>query len=179
MTTDGTLGIGAYPPAEYTAPVMEASAPFPRFTPRGPPSQLIAQLDLATGEKTPTTDYQHLSPVYETVTPSPTLTRRFDLPLHQAPAHNSAPNQGQGAKPETKAKQKPRADVAPSKAEAVHTTNPKTNGHAKGAKGESETGSGWQKIPKGRKKAAEGKNKQEIYPQSEQPPKNDLERKGG
>ncbi|KAK8851643.1 hypothetical protein PGQ11_014122 [Apiospora arundinis] len=185
MTPEGALGIGGYSSPEYTAPVVDPSGPYPRFVPRGPPSQLIAQLDLATGEKTPTTDLQHLSPVYETVTPSPTLTRRFDLPPYQAPAHNSAPNQGQDAKPETKAKPKSRADMAPSKTEAAHSTNPKINGHArenghaKGAKGENDNGGGWQKIPKGRKKAAEGKSKQEMYPQSEQPPKNELERKGG
>ncbi|KAK8132649.1 hypothetical protein PG999_000822, partial [Apiospora kogelbergensis] len=184
MAPDGNIGINPYSSPEYTAPVTDPSAPFPRLTPRGPPSQLIAQLDLATGEKAPTTDYQHLSPVYETVTPSPTLTRRFDLPLQQAPTHSSVPNQGQDTKPETKAKQKPRAEVASSKTEAAHLTNPKTNGlarengHAKGTKGESENGGGWQRIPKGRKKAADGKNKQELYPQSEQPPKNDLERKG-
>ncbi|KAK8122190.1 Pap 25a associated domain family [Apiospora sp. TS-2023a] len=185
MTSDGTLGIAGYSAPDYKGPVMDPSAPFPRFAPRGPPSQLIAQLDLATGEKTPTTDLQHLSPVYETVTPSPTLTRRFDLPLHQAPAHTNAPAQSQDTKPETKAKPKPRAEVAPSKVEAAHSTNPRINGHArenghaKGGKGENENGSGWQKMTKGRKKAAEGKSKQELYPQSEQPPKNDLERKGG
>ncbi|KAK8075004.1 putative polynucleotide adenylyltransferase [Apiospora hydei] len=185
MTPDGGLGLTAYPAADYTGPVMDPSAHFQRFTPRGPPSQLIAQLDLATGEKAPTTDLQHLSPVYETVTPSPTLTRRFDLPLYQAPSHVNAPSQGQDVKPEAKTKAKPRADVASSKVEAAHSTNPRANGparengHAKGAKNDHEHGGGWQKIPKGRKKAAELKSKQEMYPQSEQPPKNELERKGG
>jgi len=66
--------------------------------------------------------------------------------------------------------QKPPRAAAP----AVKAPPPRTNGHIRAAKSESD--GGWQKAGKGKKRPANIATQQG---QAEQPPKNDSERKGG
>ncbi|OTB07410.1 hypothetical protein M426DRAFT_8783 [Hypoxylon sp. CI-4A] len=168
-------------------PAAFAPASFQRFPPRTTPSPLFAQLDLATENRLQTTEYPHLSPVYEANSPSPSFTRRLELPFDQAPTlPNTVAHSQPELKPETaKAKQRSPIEV-PSRTEGFTLSNPRVNGlsrengHVRGAKSESDnTGSGWQKMSRGRKKGNDPKPRSEAYPQSEQLPKNDSERKGG
>jgi hypothetical protein len=89
-------------------------------------------------------------------------------------------------KHDAKSKQKSPNESPPSKSDVTHVPNPKINGivkengHTRGAKSESDNiPGGWQKISKGKKKGTDGKTRSDVYPQSEQLPKNDSERKGG
>ncbi|KAI1460160.1 hypothetical protein F4805DRAFT_17509 [Annulohypoxylon moriforme] len=158
----------------------------PRFPIRSTPSPLIAQLDLATEHRLQS-EQSHLSPVYETNSPSPSFSRRLELPFDQAPPLASvvAHNQPDFKPESTKGKQKSPVDASPSKLEGMPLPNPRVNGlarengHVRGAKSESDnTGSGWQKM-RSKKKGNDMKPRSEVYPQSEQLPKNDSERKGG
>lgn len=152
------------------------------------PSPLIAQLDLATENRLQSTEYPHLSPVYEANSPSPSFTRRLELPFDQAPGLPStvAYSQPEFNSESTKDKQKSPIENPPHKLEGLPLPNPRVNGlsrengHIRGAKSESDnTGSGWQKMTRGRKKGNDLKPRSDAYPQSEQLPKNDSERKGG
>lgn len=150
----------------------------------------IAPLDLAVANPA-LPESQHLSPVYEMRTPSPTVLRRFDAPAnhdrvvpvqsanspeehrrdHQRPRNlqkplerNGVGKEGDGGSP-VKARQNGTAlqEGAPPRA----------------AKGETDNAGAWQKT-KSKKKQMDTKAAGTKAPsQSEQPPKNDLERKGG
>ncbi|KAI0376206.1 hypothetical protein F5Y04DRAFT_214951 [Hypomontagnella monticulosa] len=159
-----------------------------RFPVRAAPNGLIAQLDLATENHLQPAEYSHLSPVYETNSPSPSFTRRLEFPLVQAPASSSPVAQSQPDFKAESVKVKQRSPVEPpsSRPEGSLPTHPRVNGlsrengHVRGAKSESDnTGSGWQRMTRGRKKGNDTKPRNEVYPQSEQLPKNDSERKGG
>lgn len=161
---------------------------FLRFQPRQPSSPLIAQLDLATADRLQAAEFQHLSPVYEVNSPSPSFSRKLELPQDSAmkrPTPGPMSRSESRADP-TKGKQKSPIQSA-SRPEGTNLPHPKLNGlvrengHVRGAKSESDNsgGSGWQKIPRGRKKGTEVKSRNDAYPQSEQLPKNDSERKGG
>jgi len=154
---------------------------WPHFPPRGPPNPLIAHLDLATRNETQEGQMQHLSPVYEMNSPSPTLARTAEVASSQT--NNGAASQS-AIKPELKADQ--------GRSKQKHTehhqaTNPRINGlarengHARGSKSESENAvnGGWQKISKGKKKGGEGKARNEPQTQREELPKDESERKGG
>ncbi|RYP73899.1 hypothetical protein DL771_003341 [Monosporascus sp. 5C6A] len=185
------LNYAPFPVGVYSSTGTNGTAgkPFLRFPPRQPPSPLIAQLDLATGDRQQSTEFPHLSPVYEANSPSPSFSRKLELPSNPAVAH---PISGAGGRPEggidepsSKAKQK--SAVETPRPEGSDLPNPRINGlarengHVRSAKSESDNaaGNGWQKIPKGRKKGAETKSRNDANPQSEQLPKNDSERKGG
>ncbi|KAL7620911.1 hypothetical protein AAE478_008221 [Parahypoxylon ruwenzoriense] len=161
---------------------------FQRFPLRSSPNTLIAQLDLATENRMQTNEYPHLSPVYEANSPSPNFTRRLELPFNQAPplqtteAHSPPDFEIEPSK----GKQKSPIEALPSRFEGSILPNPRVNGlsrengHTRGVKSESDNaGSGWQKMTRGRKKGNDVKPRSEVYPQSEQLPKNDSERKGG
>ncbi|KAI2472220.1 hypothetical protein F4781DRAFT_7501 [Annulohypoxylon bovei var. microspora] len=160
-----------------------------RFPIRSTPSPLIAQLDLATEHRLQqSSDQSHLSPVYETNSPSPSFSRRLELPVDQAAALPGTIAYSQpDFKPElTTGKQKSPIEPSSSRLEGAPLPNPRVNGlarengHIRGAKSESDnTGNGWQKMTRGRKKGNDVKPRSEVYPQSEQLPKNDSERKGG
>ncbi|KAI0172565.1 hypothetical protein GGR52DRAFT_413220 [Hypoxylon sp. FL1284] len=159
---------------------------FQRFVVR-PPSALIAQLDLATENRVAANDYPHLSPVYEASSPSPNFTRRLELPFDQSSVlpPTVTPSQEEVKTEPSKGKQKSPVEAS-SRQDVPPIPNPRVNGlsrengHVRGVKSESDnTGSGWQKMTRGRKKGGEAKPRNEVYPQSEQLPKNDSERKGG
>lgn len=155
-----------------------------RGSSRNTSSGLIAPLDLAIGDnrinKASMVDMAHLSPVYETRTPSPTTHRKTDsgnakdLPLRPSaknaaneakrpPANDKSTGNQEGQKPKN----------ARSNAPAPRSNPPRENGHVRGAKSESD--GGWQKAGR-KKKAPSGLN---VTSNSEQLPKNEAERKGG
>ncbi|KAI1645776.1 uncharacterized protein F4817DRAFT_161899 [Daldinia loculata] len=158
-----------------------------RFPIRASPNALIAQLDLATENRLQATELSHLSPVYETNSPSPSFTRRLELPYDQAPAvpTTMAYSQPDFQAEPSKAKQKSLVETSP-RVDGPMPLHPRVNGlsrengHTRGVKSESDNAStGWQKMSRGRKKGNDTKARSEAYPQSEQLPKNDSERKGG
>jgi len=161
----------------------------------------IAPLDLAMPEHSFAVDLQHLSPVYETRTPSPTAVRKFDGPF----AHNTVNLErfslAQGAAGALKDSRKEHAGVARSsqrsptdatsiKQDLATTGGPvntrvnglaaRENGHVRGAKSESDNASGWQKA-KPRKKPAGGDAKAVAsgHVNGEQLPRHESDRKGG
>ncbi|KAI1080082.1 hypothetical protein F5B20DRAFT_113692 [Whalleya microplaca] len=159
--------------------------------PRPSPSPLIAQLDLATENRMQANELQHLSPVYEANSPSPSFSRKLELPFDQSSTRSTftAPSQPDTKAGSAKAKQKLVVETS-TKPENSTLPNPRVNGllrengHVRGAKSESDntginTGSGWQKMARGKKKGNDAKIRNEVFPQSEQLPKNDSERKGG
>ncbi|KAI6353275.1 hypothetical protein MCOR25_009084 [Pyricularia grisea] len=153
---------------------------------------VIAPLDLAMPEHSmPMPDFTHLSPVYETRTPSPTMTRKFDGPassqglLASVVQNNARSTQhAEGSKP----KQRSSANVK--------HENAKPNGHTNGHGPASPTrdrvvprveaaisptsgqASDWQKT-KSRKKPSLVNSTPHTGSGAEQPPKNDADRKGG
>ena len=162
-----------------------------------PQNAVIAPLDLAISNehvrKPAETDASLLSPVYETLTPSPTTNRKPDFATSPQPSQQQAwssalkqnlraeelagsPQAGPGSQPNqrTPPSQLPHEAKQGKSSKSVQSkpNGTKENGHARDARGEAE--SGWQKAGKGKKK---GNTAQTGG--SEQPPKNALERKGG
>lgn len=133
---------------------------------------------------------QHLSPVYENRTPSPTVRRRWEA----SASHGRivVPGQAPGSSDESVRDQTTKALQRSIGANGVANggdngslAKTRLNGAVlqdsaplRAAKGDFENVSGWQKQ-KSRKKQAEVKTTTKAGPQSEKPPKNDLERKGG
>ncbi|OAR01325.1 hypothetical protein LLEC1_05283 [Akanthomyces lecanii] len=174
-----TLGMNA----SATAGSKASASSRQRASARNTSSGLIAPLDLATGDnrlnKASMADMAHLSPVYETRTPSPTAHRKND----SGSAHDMSlrPKHGGGSE----AKKSPVTDKHPashdgpkgknqkSNQAAQRSNPPRENGHVRGAKSESD--GGWQKAGR-KKKASSGLN---VSSHGEQPPKNESERKGG
>ncbi|KAI0008193.1 hypothetical protein F4779DRAFT_461989 [Xylariaceae sp. FL0662B] len=189
-TTGDSNAMGVPPAVPGSGPngtcVGNTTNGFQRFPIRPSPSPLIAQLDLATDNRVQANELQHLSPVYEANSPSPNFTR-LDLPFEQNSTRSTfaAHNRPDAKAESTKAKHKSVIETSP-KPESSILSNPRVNGllrengHVRGAKSESDnTGSGWQKMTRGRRKGNDAKGRNEIFPQSEQLPKNDSERKGG
>lgn len=162
-----------------------------RLLNRHPQSGLIAPLDLAINDnvhRATGIESAHLSPVYETRTPSPTTHRKTDAPT-TSPAKNAAAKiDGKGSRADggKVSSTNGKASIASdgSKGAKTNKTNnpgqatranmPRENGHVRSAKSESDTG--WQKAGKNKKKATNASAQQG---QSEQPPKHEAERKGG
>jgi hypothetical protein len=140
----------------------------------------MSPLDIGSGQnEIMRDDLPHLSPVYETRTPSPTANRKFEPGLERKPSAFSsktseqtldASNEGLKNGP-TNGHQPKQQDPAASK----------SNGHTRASKSEGAGPNTWQKIPKGKKKgsSAEQKNNGTGQAQSEKPPSNENERKGG
>lgn len=148
---------------------------------------VIAPLDLATGGSRVNghglaIDAQHLSPINETRSPSPTTIRKGDHPIPSRTARPS--NLAEEAKSSTQ--QLPgmtvRAAAAGPSSQAAKVNGIRENGHVRGAKSESLSGEGgWQKATKSRKKGAEARNAGtgSGSGSSEQPPQHEADRKGG
>jgi hypothetical protein len=163
----------------------------PKGTSRPGQNGGIAPLDLATGSSRinghgQSVDAQHLSPINETRSPSPTTIRKGD---HQLPNKVKRPsNLAEEAKtvpaPEAKQPQPVQPVQPPARATASQLTQAlklngaRENGHVRGAKSESHSSDGgWQKATKGRKKGSEARNT--GTGSSEQPPQHEADRKGG
>ncbi|TWU72939.1 hypothetical protein ED733_002389 [Metarhizium rileyi] len=171
-----------------------------RLMSRQPQNGVIAPLDLAIGDsrvaKPAAVDAAHLSPVYETRTPSPTTLRKQGAAtsaptwLPKKPSaktetgktgrpdvfkeawHGHGPGHGTSPFVDADRPQKERKPFV----DAAKSGMQRENGHVRGAKSEGD--GGWQK--------AAGKGKKKVYnalsthgSQAEPPPKNECERKGG
>jgi hypothetical protein len=115
-------------------------------------------------------DVPHLSPVYETRSPSPTANRKFDP--NAATPQNTLADSNRVLK------------IAVDNAQrSLGSPVEKPNGHTRGSKSEGAGPGSWQQISKGKKKfqAADAKPKYNgvLVTHCEQTPKNDLDRKGG
>lgn len=120
-------------------------------------------------------DFTHLSPVYETRTPSPTVNRKFEG------SHLKTNGAGAGDISESP-KTASRLGFANDEPSKLSTT--KMNGHTRGVKSEGGAGGAenWQRITtKGKKKGTptESKASAKGHPFGEKPPNKDSERKGG
>ncbi|KAI0458084.1 hypothetical protein F5B21DRAFT_39355 [Xylaria acuta] len=178
----GTVPVGHAAPPGRLPPTLQ------RF-PRPMPSPLIAQLDLATENSLQANDLHHLSPVYETKSPSPNFTRKLELPMGESSGRTAHPTQRrrEGAPELGRSHPKSSAESTTAEAEGSSHSNPRINGlmretgHVRGAKSESDNSTAnnaWQK-PRGRKRVNDLKGRSDVFSQSEQPPKNDADRKGG
>ncbi|KAI1263441.1 hypothetical protein F5Y18DRAFT_128875 [Xylariaceae sp. FL1019] len=192
-TSNGGLNVTHRPVPTATTTSNASSStqqpPYVQRFQRGASSHLIAQLDLATENSFQPHDLPHLSPVYEHKSPSPNISRNLDQPPSENLIRQSGANQRRReAAPEVgRNKQKSSIDSPTSEPGAPSHSNPKINGlmrengHNRSAKSESENvavGGAWQKS-RGKKKSADLKARAEASSQSEQPPKNDADRKGG
>lgn len=121
-------------------------------------------------------DVPHLSPVYETRTPSPTANRKFE-PVMDRKLKGSISNNKEG---------RSESSVTPSKLGPLntiqvnqHSAEAKVNGHTRAVKSEGSPGS-WQKISKGKKKGpSETRNSPNGQLEIEKQPIKDSDRKGG
>ncbi|GAB1311555.1 hypothetical protein MFIFM68171_01765 [Madurella fahalii] len=154
----------------------------------------LAPLDLATGDYAVHQDMPHLSPVYEHRTPSPTVVRKFEPPNGaQSPTRLGSVKEyrTEFSKTAQKAPIIKSPPTGPSARQLDPTSRSpvqdqrisglaRENGHVRAAKTQTENFNGtWQK-PKPRKKGlADLKHAANGFPQSEQLPKNEADRKGG
>lgn len=162
-----------------------------RLASRQQQNGVIAPLDLAIGENRISNpvgpEFAHLSPVYETRTPSPTVVRKFDGSLKQEKTKGNAQSdaktsQAEESKPTPKVDERTQGSQEGTKAQKALKPAPQTQrvngaretGHVRGAKSESD--GGWQKAGKGKKKASNGVS---HLGHGEQLPKHESERKGG
>ncbi|KAI0905231.1 hypothetical protein F4823DRAFT_566958 [Ustulina deusta] len=192
LNAEGALHVATWPagtlPVGHAAPHGRLPPTLQRF-PRPVPSPLIAQLDLATETSLQANDLHHLSPVYETKSPPPNFTRKLELPLGESSGRTMHPNQRRHEVASEFSRLQPKilAESPTPDAEGSSHSNPRINGlirengHVRGAKSESDNAganSAWQK-PRGRKRVNDLKGRSEVLSQSEQPPENDADRKGG
>ncbi|KAI1114712.1 hypothetical protein F5Y14DRAFT_160692 [Nemania sp. NC0429] len=189
LNPEGALHVAAWPtgtiPVGYPGPSGRLPSTLQRF-PRQVPSPLIAQLDLATETSLQTNDLHHLSPVYEAKSPSPSFTRKLELPSAEASSHavHTSQRRREGTSEFSRYQPKSLAESPVADAEGPSHFHPRVNGlmrengHMRGAKSESDNANGWQK-PRGRRRGHDPKGRNETFSQSEQPPKNDADRKGG
>lgn len=163
-----------------------------RLTSRQGQNGVIAPLDLAITENRMDNplgaDLAHLSPVYETRTPSPTVVRRFsgfgrsDKSTVQLEKIDTKVPRSEGTQSASKADDLPSRPQEGQKVHKQHKTSKhahglsgsKESGHTRAAKSESDNA--WQKAGKGKKKAPNGLAQQGH---SEQLPLQESERKGG
>jgi hypothetical protein len=156
----------------------------------------IAPLDLATGEIkfTVAQDMQHLSPVYENRTPSPTVMRKFDAPppvvtsqrggngkeQRNEAGQNGTPSHSKSSQTSPPLRSSPTSPYSPKQENGRVVVAQGENGQARSGRNQNESGAGaWQK-PKNRKKTASDlKNAVNGTSHSEQLPKNDSDRRGG
>lgn len=132
----------------------------------------MSPLDIGSGQSEP---IPHLSPVYETQTPSPTANRKFEPTLDRkfGPAIVTAKE----TKPDNAS---PGSKLAPANGNQlkIGPSDSKVNGHTRGSRSEGNSPGGWQKIAKNKKRGASSEVKQ-IETHKEKVPKDDSERKGG
>ncbi|KAG6036489.1 hypothetical protein E4U41_005711 [Claviceps citrina] len=159
-----------------------------RLMSRQPQNGVIAPLDLAIGDgrvgnKSVAMDASHLSPVYETRTPSPSTLRK---PVSAAPVWlpNKPPSEVEGSSSSAgiavaapPCKEWSQCQQPPSSS-ASKSSATRENGHVRGAK--SEGNDGWQKAAgKNKKKGSNAACAAAQQSHAETAPKNVSERKGG
>jgi hypothetical protein len=178
---------GSAPPNPSSLPNgLMASDPFnpPRLSPNSR-NRLARQnggmspLDIdASQAELPHDDMSHLSPVYETRTPSPTASRKFE-PLADRKANGHLARASGDKNELLKSAQK--LSLANGNQNKSPTAVQNSNGHTRGAKSEGSGQGTWQKAPRGKKKgsSADTKGSANGQPQGEKLPSNNSERKGG
>jgi hypothetical protein len=140
---------------------------------------VIAPLDLAIADHSLIPEAQHLSPVFEARTPSPSVMRKesFLGSSQNSSKKEAAPVPSQKPLTESSRGKHETPTSAPMQHPKVNGLAGRENGHARG-KSESDN-SGWQK-PKSRKKAiADLRIAANGASQAEQLPRNEEDRKGG
>jgi len=142
----------------------------------------IAPLDLAMPESAVVPDAQHLSPVFEARTPSPSVLRKPDGLFHGAVVpggpRKEAPSKPSQISPVEASGTKAEGAAAASQPK-LNGTATKQNGHTRAAKSESEGANAWQK-PKGRKKGVVVDLKAAAHGNHVEPlPHDEADRKGG
>jgi hypothetical protein len=148
-------------------------------TGRQPQNGGMSPLDIGPGQsETLRDDFPHLSPVYETRTPSPTANRKFEPILDNARAESKSTSQtlNNESKPTLKI-----ALANSTKGNQKQSAAAKPNGHTRASKSEGSGPGTWQKIPKNKKKGQASDQKFAVNggENSEQAPGSDSERKGG
>lgn len=139
----------------------------------------MSPLDISTGQNEHIRDdLPHLSPVYETRTPSPTANRKFE-PGMSSKASGFPSKLTEQKQENSKAAQKSGSPVDNQSKQSPTTSKP--NGHTRSVKSESAAPGNWQRIPKGKKKSGgiDPKSSGTGQAFSEKLPSNDFERKGG
>ncbi|CZR62895.1 related to polynucleotide adenylyltransferase [Phialocephala subalpina] len=134
----------------------------------------MSPLDIGTGHNDLLReDLPHLSPVYETRTPSPTTSRKFEPLERRANGLGFKNVEGQLGALDTTHK------PIPTNGTLQGSPVSKLNGHTRASKSEGASGA-WQKIQKGKKKGpAESRNNGDVPAQGEKLPAQESERKGG
>ncbi|CAL3970801.1 unnamed protein product [Diplocarpon coronariae] len=135
----------------------------------------ISPIDIGLSQELNRDDPPHLSPVYETRTPSPTASRKFEPSDKLSNGFSSRANEG----PANPAKATQQANQTNGNHPTQAVTS-KTNRHTRASKSEGASGS-WQKIQKSKKKAAapEVKNPVDGQARGDMFPAHVSERKGG
>lgn len=203
MVVNGTtLGNTEVFPAFTSPPVVNGASSHPLSTPNGiHVEQLNGTLRMSPGTRNRLTrqvqnggmspldigvgqndaqreELPHLSPVYETRTPSPTANRKFEPGLDRK--LSTATIRAKEIKPE---ELRTGSKLGPANGNQIKQapSDLKPNGHTRGSKSEGNPTGGWQKIPKSKKKGATSENKTSGLGQghSERFPNDDSERKGG
>lgn len=141
----------------------------------------------------------HLSPVYETRTPSPTTNRKLEPGMDRKSSFVSMKITGDSKEINRTEQKLDKLEQKPDKFENKSikteqkpgftnghqakqtTTLQKPNGHTRASKSEGGSSGTWQKIPKSKKKgnATDMKSSLNGQPQREKLPSNESERKGG
>jgi len=139
----------------------------------------MSPLDISVGQsEVLREDVAHLSPVYETRTPSPTASRKFDLAGDRKVNGVSSKAAEEKLEISTTGQKLTAVDGNQSKQSPQSS---QSNGHSRGSKSEGGGTNAWQKIPKSKKRGTASEQKSTGIGQalSERLPNNASERKGG
>jgi hypothetical protein len=175
--------IAMTPPRRLTPEHAQENRPSPskgNRSSRQSQNGAMSPLDIGQGQSdTLREDFPHLSPVYETRTPSPTANRKFEPIPDNIRAESKATSQSGSneSKPALKL-----ALTNSTKGNQRQNIVAMPNGHTRAAKSEGSGPSTWQQIPKSKKKGNASDQKstsKSDQNQSEQIPGSDFERKGG
>jgi len=175
--------IAMTPPRRLTPEHAQENRPSPskgNRSSRQSQNGAMSPLDIGQGQSEALReDFPHLSPVYETRTPSPTANRKFEPILDNVRTESKATSQSDSneSKPALKL-----ALTNSTKGNQRQNIVAMPNGHTRAAKSEGSGPSTWQQIPKSKKKGNASDQKstsKSDQNQSEQIPGSDFERKGG
>jgi hypothetical protein len=181
LVTNGVIAMT--PPRRLTPEQVQENRPSPskgNRSCRQSQNGAMSPLDIGPGQSEALRDdFPHLSPVYETHTPSPTANRKFEPVFDNAGVESKPASQtgGNESKPALKL-----ALANSTKGNQKQNIVAMPNGHTRAAKSEGSGLGSWQKIPKGKKKGNASDQKSGLngdQNHSEQIPSSDFERKGG
>ncbi len=175
--------IALTPPRRLTPEQIQENRPSPskgNRSSRQSQNGAMSPLDIGTGQNEALReDFPHLSPVYETRTPSPTANRKFERILDDVRGESKPASQtgSNDSKPALKL-----ALANSTKGNHRQNIAAMPNGHTRAAKSEGSGTGTWQQIPKSKKKGNASDQKSALsndQNHSEQIPGSNSERKGG